>query len=357
MGAYIFPVDAVSGAPSFTGRMLRQLLGVLTGGGTAARPLAGRSGVNPRTPATTVAATSTTWTVHPHGGYIDGETSASAGGYLYSFDTDQTGAMNAADASNPRIDLISVRVSDPAESDGTANPKIEALYTVGTPAAIPVPPATPARSMVLAQINVPKLGTGSPSVSWVAPYTVASGGIVPASGSTQYPPSPYLGQYIDDASLGLLRWDGSAWGGIAPAKTRGRVSIIGGNADGDSNWHKLGSLSTVYNADLLSGGVTLVQSGLRVPAAGTYAVAGSLVWQANATGSRALKYGVNGSELGDNVGFQSKVAAAGGNNTAQPAPATFLDLNANDIVNLYAWQNSGTNLSFTGGGLAIWRIA
>jgi hypothetical protein len=214
MGAYIWPADAVSGAPSYTGRMLRQLIGALWGAKTAARPLGGTSGVAPGTPSTTVTASSTTWTVLPHAGMIDGETAAAAGPYMYSFDSNQTGSMTAANGSNPRIDLISVQISDPAESDGSSNPGVAIVYTTGTAAASPSPPATPARAIAIAQINVPTSGGGSPTVPFVAPVAVAAGGIRPL---TTLPGSGYTGQYVDLQSPtagvadGLYRWDGSAW--------------------------------------------------------------------------------------------------------------------------------------------------
>jgi len=37
------------------------------------------------------------------------------------------------------------------------------------------PPPTPARCLVIAQVNVPASGGGSPSVTWVAPYAVSAG--------------------------------------------------------------------------------------------------------------------------------------------------------------------------------------
>lgn len=238
LSANLWPVDAVSGAPSYTGRALRQAaLSVLLGGGSGTRPLAGRSGVNPRTPSTTVTASSATWTVNPHAGVIDAETASQAGSYAYSFDAAQTGSMNAADATNPRIDLISVQVSDPAEGDGTSTPGVAVVYTVGTPAPTPSVPATPARSLALAQITVPKSGGGSPSVTWVAPSMAAAGGIIPTSGSSAYPATPYVGQYIDDPTLGLLRWSGSVW------QTFGL---------GDTGWINIG-LASGYTA---SGGWT-----------------------------------------------------------------------------------------------------
>jgi len=71
--------------------------------------------------------------------------------------------------------------------------------------------------MVLATIQVPMSGGGSPTVIWTAPYTVAAGGVLPVPAGV-YPATPYTGQYVDDATLGLLRWNGTAWGRpLAPA--------------------------------------------------------------------------------------------------------------------------------------------
>lgn len=206
MGANVWPVDAVAGAPSFTGRLLRQLVGAWAI--NTSRPLCPSSGVIAGTPNSIATATSSTWTVTPFKGVIDGEAAAAAGGYSFSFDTNQTGSVTAADATNPRIDLLYVRVSDPAEGDGTPAPIIELLYTAGTPAATPATPATPARSMALATILVPHTGGGSPSVSFVAPYSVAAGGIQPVAAGVR-PAAPYVGQWIDDQ--GLYRWNGSNW--------------------------------------------------------------------------------------------------------------------------------------------------
>lgn len=224
-GTNVWPVDAVSGAPVYSGRHGRQLsVAPFLAGATATRPLGARSGVRPGTPTTTVTATSTTWTVGEHAGVIDAELAAEAGPYTYSIDAVQTGTMTAADPSSPRIDLISVQISDSAESDGTptTTPASAApIYTVGTPGATPAVPAAPARSMVLAQINVPVAGGGSPSVIWVAPYLSSPGGIITVrtwtergavTGTTESP------AWVDELSTGTLwRGIGSAWVPMASA--------------------------------------------------------------------------------------------------------------------------------------------
>lgn len=209
----IGPADAVTGAPAFSGRKQRQLNSALLTGATAARPLGSVTGVRPGTPSNTVTATSTTWTVQPFAGIADVESSAIAGPYQFAFDAVATGSVTAANASNPRVDIVYVQIDDPAESDGSSVPAVTRKYLAGTAAASPVAPALPvARAFVIANINVPISGGGSPTVTWTAPLAVAAGGILPVASSASYPASPYVGQQVDDASLGYtLRYAGSLW--------------------------------------------------------------------------------------------------------------------------------------------------
>jgi len=341
MGAYIFPADAVSGNPSYTGRMLRQLLGVFAGGGVATRPLAGRSGVNPRTPSTTVAATSTTWTCHAHAGYIDGETSAVAGGYLYSFDTDQTGSMTAADGTNPRVDLISAQISDPAESDGSSNPGVAIVYTVGTPGASPSPPATPARSIALAQINVPASGGGAPSVTWVASNCAAAGGVMPVSGSSAYPASPFDGQMIfDKSSDTVYAYNGSSWRPYLPAIAR-QVARDSNLSVPDQTWTEPASynLGTPYNV----GSITYGSGILTVAEPGMYRWELVTSWPATtAVHSRQTRIQVNGSAVDHG---RNAVFVDGSHGTVLHTAGGFVPLAAGDTVQASIWQSSGGTLA------------
>lgn len=178
MSARVWPVDAVSGSPSYTGRALRQTaVSPMVAQATGTRPLGGLSGVRPGTPTTIATATSTTWTVTPFLGMLDGEAAAIAGVYSYSFDTNQTGSVTAA-AGSARIDRLDVQVDDPAESDGSSVPAVRVVRTDGT-AGSGVPAAAPSRSHPLALINVPASGGGSPTVTWNATYYAAPGGSVP----------------------------------------------------------------------------------------------------------------------------------------------------------------------------------
>jgi hypothetical protein len=199
---------------TFTGRQIRQTIGAAWGALTG-RPLGARSGVVAGTPSTVVSISGSTYSVLAHKGVLDVESSLIAGPYNYSFDSTQTGTVNAADATFDRADLLSITMSDTSEGDASiSGPTI--TYTPGTPAATPTQPATPAKSIPFARISVPKLGTGSATITLIAPFAVAAGGIVPCRTSAEYPSTPYVGQYVDDATLGLLRWNGTTWAALRP---------------------------------------------------------------------------------------------------------------------------------------------
>jgi len=211
----IHPIDATAGAPSYSGRMLRQIESVPLSGATATDPFGARSGIRPGTSVALVTATSTVWTVNPHAGVLDYEAALESGATTYAIDAAVTGAVRAADAF-ARVDLVWVRQDIPLE-DGAAVPDVVPGYTFGTVAS--TPPALPARCLLLAWINVPASGGGSPTVTPKAPYAVAAGGIVPVPDSSGYPASPYVGQVADDASLGgMVRWNGTRWAVIAATR-------------------------------------------------------------------------------------------------------------------------------------------
>lgn len=171
----LWPVNAVSGQPSYNGRMLRQVGSTKYAGARQGRPFGTRSGVRPGTPDTFVGVSSTQWVVGPHAGVLDVHTPAQVGPYEYAVEISQFGDLVAADASDPRVDILYAQVADPSESDGTTTPGVVIGYQAGVAAVSPVQPATPARSMLLATINVPKAGGGSPSVIRQAPTLTLAG--------------------------------------------------------------------------------------------------------------------------------------------------------------------------------------
>lgn len=133
--------------------------------------------------------------------------------------------VSAADPTNPRVDLVYLRVWDNAV-DGAGLSKADVQYQAGTPAVSPVAP-TPTAPMIyipLATIAVPKVGGGSASVSSaVRPVTVAPGGISPSASAA----GTYAGQYRDTgvAAGTLQRFNGTVWQDLLALAAAGQVNI------------------------------------------------------------------------------------------------------------------------------------
>ncbi|WP_405883679.1 hypothetical protein OG747_36850 [Streptomyces sp. NBC_01384] len=187
---------------SYTGQNFRDALrsivmasGTVFGSRSGIRP--GDPGLNTTLAGSTISVSAGTAVIASHGVYVGVLTSA------------WSGTLTAAHATLTRIDLVYLRIWD-TDFDSTGLRKTDVVYLAGTPSSTPVAP-TPGGTEIylpLATITVPPTGGGSPSVSTaVLPYTVAPGGILPASTA---PSTPYTGQYYDNGS-DLLRWNGSAW--------------------------------------------------------------------------------------------------------------------------------------------------
>ena len=255
----VYPVDAVSNAPAFTGRKLRQATAALAAGATAARPLGGFSGVRPGS-GTVGSATSTTWTVTPHAGQLDLQAAAEAGVYLYAIDANVTGAVTAADANNPRVDIVYLTLNDPAEGDGSTAPGVVAGYLAGSPAASPVAPATPARSMVLYTIAVPKAGGGSPTVTMAAMEVGAAGSPVGVRSKAQRDAlTTTAGLQVKrlDAAARIETFDGTGW--LTEVYSMDTVVTTNGNGEFSLDT----GLTTILYANVYNGNGGIVRAGNR----------------------------------------------------------------------------------------------
>lgn len=231
------PIDASAGAPSFPAAQHRMALSALAAARTD-RKLGALSGVIPGANPTTTVSGGNTWNIGVFKAIVDPGTAATVGAYLAVNTATASGAINPADSTNARLDRLDLVVpDDPAGAFGTA-PVIQ--YTAGVASATPQLPATPARSMPLATINVPKVGGGNPSVTATYPYTAAAGGVIPTADSTQSPANPYVGQYVDDASLGLLRWNGTKWVSMA-GKDQAYTPVLGSTGAVPTGWTTSGS--------------------------------------------------------------------------------------------------------------------
>lgn len=205
MADIALPIDAVGGVPAFPAKQERVADAALVQGRTD-RTLGGVSGVRPGADPVITITAARLWTVTPFNGLIDPETAADVGPFKFAFTANKTGTLNAADPNFTRYDRLDVQVPD---DPAGASPLLPLLaVTQGVAQAQPVLQAAPARSFPLGFFTVPN--SGNPSFTPTYPYCGSAGSILPTR-SGYRPAHPFKGQYIDDAVLGLLRYDGAAW--------------------------------------------------------------------------------------------------------------------------------------------------
>jgi len=214
--------NADQGAPEYTAVELRRSMGALLWPGSDR--LGARAGVRPGAD-NAVSLSGTTVTVHDSQMIVYPGESFTDAPYWVHF-LEHTHALDAADGSNDRIDIIVARVYD---DDHDASGMREAVteYVAGNPAADPDPPATPAGALLLAEITVPSGGSPAPSLQYVAPFHVAVGGVLPVRDGNEGPDSGrYHGmvRYRQDTDT-LEAWDGSTW---VPIAQKGWETIVDG---------------------------------------------------------------------------------------------------------------------------------
>ncbi len=210
-------INSSGGAPAYDARELRRAMAtLLTQAGTVDR-FGARSGVHPGGSDAVSLAGSTITVQHTKAVIYEG-TDALRGPYLVQL-TGTTFTLSPADPSNARKDIVVARVYDHDE-DASGQRKADPEYLVGTPAGSPVEPAVPAGAVRLATIDVPA-SPGVATLTYNAPYVVATGGVLPVRTSADLPTlGVHEGAYADQRDTDeLKRWSGSAWQTVASAVT------------------------------------------------------------------------------------------------------------------------------------------
>lgn len=212
----ILPVDADPGTllPKYTAQQYRQGRAAQHGGGSGRR-LGLRSGFRVDTPSNVLTATSTTWTLGPCAAMIDPGATTHQGGYDWATDANETGAVTAADATNPRKDIVYIRVNDSSAGDGSGALSAPVLYLAGPMDGTNVPPALPTRSFLVGTISVPVSGGGSPTVTLNPARYVSAGADLPISSDTERDAlTPYVDMVIWRTDTKVRqRWNGTRWVG------------------------------------------------------------------------------------------------------------------------------------------------
>lgn len=221
-----------------------------THGGGSGRQLGGRSGFRVGTPSTVLTATSTTWTLGPCAAMLDPGASTHQGMYGWSSDANVTGDVTAADATNPRKDIVYIQVNDSTAGDGSGEVTANVKYVAGTPGPTPVAPALGVpgreRSFLVGTITVPQAGGGSPTVVLNPARYVSAGGILPVTTdaeATALTQSPGLTvsygdgltatsdgtSFIERTESVLLSPPDSGWtvvGGLVKTRTHGGLTQV-----------------------------------------------------------------------------------------------------------------------------------
>ncbi|MEU8329815.1 hypothetical protein [Micromonospora sp. NPDC048839] len=201
-------IDASSGAPAYSAAELRQnmALALMFDG----RNMGARAGVRPGGNQLLVSLAGSTITAQPGVLCLDPGLSTPQGPYWVAIPAAETHTLTAADASNPRKDIVVARVYDTVEdSSGLRLARTEYIAGVANPS--PAEPSVPAGATRLATIDVPKVGGGSPAVTDRRRYTAAAGGIVPVAADADIS-AAVAGRYRHNLATGQLEQDtGTVW--------------------------------------------------------------------------------------------------------------------------------------------------
>lgn len=317
---------------TYSRKQLRQIFGTMWGGKPSARPLGCTSGI---TSVPTLTVTSTTWTVGSFTAALDLETDATMGVSEAVFDSAAsaiTGSITAASSSFDRYDLLYVTMADAGPTPPTV------LYVAGTVAT--TLPATPANSMPLAKITVPQSGTGSPTITLIAPRAYTAGGTASFSGANGFPSNPYIGQLADHELYGTRRWNGSVWGPLAMRWQANQVSGTTSLANGIYTTVPMDTFSVNTTGVAIGGG------SFRAPIDGIYRVSGSINIASNSNGVRGGQFALNGSSID---GSFIELPNNGAFSVRFTMPTILVQCAANDVISMLGYQNSGGPLSTANG--------
>lgn len=141
--------------------------------------------------------------------FVRGTQTAGQGVYLLGNDATVSLLVATPDATNPRIDLVQLRVTDDSGGAGVGTLDVK----TGVPAGSPSPPTPDENALVLATVLVPASAASSENYTITDRRTRATalGGVHPCTSTTRPNPAS-TGQIIHELDTGLLlRWTGTAW--------------------------------------------------------------------------------------------------------------------------------------------------
>ena len=210
-------INADSGSPSYPADVMRRIIGGLLFQAHADR-FGARGGVLPNHSVAQVVLSGDMITVRALNGVVTPALTTSQGPYLVQL-PQETHTLSPADPSNPRKDIVVLRVYDDDE-DALTLREARTEYLVGSPSGTPAEPAVPTGAIRLATIEVPAGGSPAATLTENWLYTATNGGILPVRTSSELPTgsrTPGMAAFQIDTQA-LLVWLGSSWGTIGNAK-------------------------------------------------------------------------------------------------------------------------------------------
>ncbi|MFB7452847.1 hypothetical protein [Streptomyces sp. NPDC056194] len=307
-----------------TGR-LTSLSGVIPGSTNGATPIAGL--------AVTGTTGAMTASVAPGRALI--QSTEAAGAYPVSLDTALTITFGDGNASNPRFDLVVLRIYD-AAVDGGPETKGAIEIIQGAAAASPTVPPVPAAAIPLAQVRVPAgASAGTGGIDWGTALTDRRTGTVAVGGILVGAPlaaGAYPGQFRD-GGRGIERWNGSSW---MPTEERHYVTVtktgtyaLSANTYTSIQWS---SAPTRTDAVMWS---AAQPTRLVAPVSGLYVIYTSQTWPGGANSCRT-RVRINSDE--NNVFQMSYMASSGGGQGDSAALA--LTMAAGDYFEMQLWNTA-----------------
>lgn len=281
---------------------------------------------------------------------IQGTESAVQGAYLVSSDSQVALALAAADATNPRNDLVVAKVQDAAYS-GATNSWSLAVVT-GTPAATPADPATPANAIVLARVRVNAGATSPSTITDLRPFTVGLGGLLPCL-STALPATPYVGMqlYLTDKARKVV-WNGTYWDPVSNqpmCQARYTGTTPAGFNIPNNAWTDIPLDVEDFDSDGMHDNVTN-NTRFTCVVAGKYQFSGGVGIATSAAGRRGAGLGLNGTDIAGSADLSGQAGA--GSIIYVPTRTIVVPMVAGDFVTLRGYQDSGGVLATSNAGNA-----
>ena len=261
------------------------------------------------------------------------QSTEAAGAYPVSLDTALTITFGDGNASNPRFDLVVLRIYD-AAVDGGAETKGAIEIIQGAAAPSPIVPTVPAAAIPLAQVRVPAgASAGTGGIDWGTALTDRRTGTVAVGGILVGAPlaaGAYPGQFRD-GGRGIERWNGSSW---MPTEERHYCSVAktGTYALSANTYTSIQWSSAPARTDAVMWSAAQ-PTRLVAPVSGLYVAYTSQTWPGGANACRT-RIRINGDE-NNNTQMSYLASSSGGQGDSAALP---MILAAGDYIEMQVWN-------------------